>query len=33
MKAVEEKKPAEEKVNAAKDPPGAKYTITGRRIS
>jgi hypothetical protein len=29
----EEKKPAEEKVIAPKDPPGAKYTITGRRIS
>jgi outer membrane biosynthesis protein TonB len=39
MKAAEEKKPAEamkaakEKVNAPKDPPDAKYTITGRRIS
>jgi cytoskeletal protein RodZ len=33
MKAAEEKKPAEEKVVAPKDPPGAKYSITGRRIS
>ena len=33
MKAAEEKKPAEEKVMATKDPPDAKYTITGRRIS
>ncbi len=39
MKAVEEKKPAEpkrpaeEKVIPPKDPPGARYTITGRRIS
>jgi hypothetical protein len=33
MKAVEEKRPAEEKVIAPKEPPGARYTITGRRIS
>jgi hypothetical protein len=33
MKAAEEKKPAEEKVMVPKDPPDAKYTITGRRIS
>jgi hypothetical protein len=33
MKAAEEKKPAEENVIAPKDPPGAKYSITGRRIS
>ena len=30
---VEEKKPAEETVIAQKDPPGTRYTITGRRIS
>jgi len=33
MKAAEEKKPADENVIAPKDPPGAKYSITGRRIS
>lgn len=33
MNAAEVKRPAEEKVIAQKDPPGAKYTITGRRIS
>ena len=32
MKAAEEKKPEEEKVIAPKDPPDAKYTITGRRV-
>ena len=33
MKAPEEKKPVEEKVIAPEeDPPGAQYTITGRRI-
>ena len=38
MKAAEEKRPAQaikaaaEKAIAPKDPPGAKYTITGRRI-
>jgi hypothetical protein len=31
-KPAEAKKPAEEKVTAPKDPPDAKYTITGRRI-
>jgi hypothetical protein len=30
---AEEKKPAEEKVIAPIEPPGARYTITGRRIS
>lgn len=32
-KPAEAMKPAEEKVIAPMDPPGAKYTITGRRIS
>jgi len=32
MKAAEEKKPAGEKVIVSEDPPGAKYTITGRRV-